>query len=309
MAPQAQEAGPDFADRTAKLKALLQGPPLTAAKIDGLLVAGDYALFSVEGPEDLYDLIRITAGSLLDDDGAVAIRNALGLGWTTDANLTERRMALLEQVDITMRALQKREDSGAQLLVRQMEVMRRMRPNLAQEVGTAELIADINQLRGQMMNEQSKLWLFLVALCGLLDKQLGHDRPSELLFGAFTFASNLDKLIEHKEFDASFVEEDADSETMKKLDAVVDSLGGEDDFGRRFFEAMSANLQQRGADEEDTERLLGFFLEWGGHQSGSSLMDLKQKVRQQDEELDELRRRLAALEGTPRGTAKAAPKA
>jgi hypothetical protein len=308
MAPQAQEAGPDFAERTAKLKALLQGSPLTAAKIDGLLAAGDYALFSVEGPEDLYDLIRITAGSLLDDDGAVAIRNALGLGWTTDANLTERRMALLEQVDITMRALQKREDSGAQLLVRQMEVMRRMRPNLAQEVGTAELIADINQLRGQMMNEQSKLWLFLVALCGLLDKQLGHNRPSVLLFGAFSLASDIDKLIEHKEFDERLLS-DPNLETPKELDALIESFGDGDFEAQRFIEALNTSLQQRGADQEDTERLLEFFLEWGGHQSGSSLMDLKQKVRQQDEELDELRRRLAALEGTPRGTAKAAPKA
>lgn len=150
MSPKPQVEHSEYAERTAKVRLLCQGDPIDVAKIEEQFTADDFEVFGVEGAAEMYDLIKITAASLLDDPDAVAIRNALGLGATKVLNLTERRAELLETVDITMRALQSREAKGAELLVRQMEVMQKLRPDVAEGIDIAVLVSELEGLKSQV---------------------------------------------------------------------------------------------------------------------------------------------------------------
>jgi hypothetical protein len=89
---------------------------------------------SVSSHAEVYDLIKITAGMLPDDDSDVeAIKNALGLYvsfFDGFPNLTARRAQLLSRVEITMRSLQDRETRGARLLARQITIIRKQRPEV-----------------------------------------------------------------------------------------------------------------------------------------------------------------------------------
>ncbi|WP_407107219.1 hypothetical protein [Rhodococcus aetherivorans] len=157
MSPKPQVEHSEYAERTAKIRLLCQGDPIDVAKIQEQFTADDFEAFGVEDAAEMYDLIKITAGSLLDDPDAVAIRNALGLGATKTLNLTERRAELLETVDITMRALQSREAKGAELLARQMEVVKKMRPSLAEGVDVGALVGEVQGLKEQLSELAEKI--------------------------------------------------------------------------------------------------------------------------------------------------------
>lgn len=135
-------------ERAKLIRALFPGQPLTADKIGEVLTEEQIAGFNVPGALELFDLIKITAGSLLQDQDAVAMRNALGLGWSLEPenNLSDRRVALMEKEDITLRAVQMREQNGALMLARQMDVAVQMRPDLASGIDMVELVGKMEGL-------------------------------------------------------------------------------------------------------------------------------------------------------------------
>lgn len=74
-------------------------------------------------PEEMFDRIRIAAYYMPDDQYARAIRNALAIGMgMSEANLTERRMRMLEYMDVSLRTLINYEDVGAEALARSLGI-------------------------------------------------------------------------------------------------------------------------------------------------------------------------------------------
>lgn len=130
-------------ERVDIIKRLRQGDGMTLEKVqdlnDDALMKFNYgAELSSEPPtpEAVFNLIRWSALSLLDDQYSLAIRNALAIGQGVgQGNLTERRMHLLEQIDVSLRTLITYEDTGAELLAKQIDMTGKMR----QDLGTVDV--------------------------------------------------------------------------------------------------------------------------------------------------------------------------
>lgn len=107
------------------IRSLRKDEGLTVEKIAALSEEERLAVNKYRGlamtPEQMFDLIRLTALNMADDQYARAIRNALAIGTgMAQANLTERRMRLLEYMDVSLRTLIKYEDIGADIMARDM---------------------------------------------------------------------------------------------------------------------------------------------------------------------------------------------
>ncbi|ETT25283.1 hypothetical protein RR21198_4023 [Rhodococcus rhodochrous ATCC 21198] len=128
--------------RAAHFRELRQGEGLTLEKLQAL--GDEVRVFGVDTPEEALDLIRIAATSMLDNQYAVAIRNALGIGNVVEGKLTERRYDLLERSDVKLRMLMRHEDEGAEMLARQIDITRQLRPDLSAGVDMVDLIGRID---------------------------------------------------------------------------------------------------------------------------------------------------------------------
>lgn len=149
----------NVARRAEMIRQLAQGDGLSVEKIEQELGAGAQLWgWGVSSSEALYDLIRLAAASLLDDVAAVAIRNALGLDDAADkGNLTARREYYMRKVDpdISYRGLVNREQKGAEMLARQIDVVGKIRPDVAQNVDVHALIGKVEGMK-QLLEEQAE---------------------------------------------------------------------------------------------------------------------------------------------------------
>ncbi|MEV0360061.1 hypothetical protein AB0H71_28785 [Nocardia sp. NPDC050697] len=178
----------DFDVAVQVIRQMCQGDLLSLDKVE----SGDweyaYPAFGVNSAVELYDLIKITAGSLMDDPDADAIRNALGLrdSYGPKGNLTDRRMRYLEEIDITLRSLQVREQKGAEMLVRQMIVMGRANPDIRERAEMKERIA---KLEARLDRAEHRVYHL--------------DRLRERTMAMMADLSILVRLIRDEKFDAS----------------------------------------------------------------------------------------------------------
>lgn len=118
--------------------------------------------YSTKSPEGDFNLARWAALSLLDDQYSLAIRNALAIGQGVGkGNLTERRMHLLEQMDVSLRTLINYEDTGADMLARQIALTYKIRDDI-DAVDTVELIAQVDQLKTRVENMEKKIEALLL---------------------------------------------------------------------------------------------------------------------------------------------------
>lgn len=115
---------PPAVRRAATIRKLAHGEGLTPAAV-AALERHEMEDFSVNEPEQLYDLLKFTAQLMqYNDPKAGAIKAALGLVGSYKKTLTERRWAYLEedQVDMSLRTLMRYEQEGAELMAQQVEV-------------------------------------------------------------------------------------------------------------------------------------------------------------------------------------------
>lgn len=151
MGPRNMNDTDETKEKAQLIRNLFAGGKLDEKKIKDVLTEDEILSFNVASNVELYDLIKITAGSMLDDRDADAVRNALGLDWTGEAtaSLNDRRVDLSNKWDISTRALQNREINGSLMLARQIEVMRKIRPDLAEGV-------DIHEMMGRLAQVQTR---------------------------------------------------------------------------------------------------------------------------------------------------------
>lgn len=134
------------------LKQLRQGEGMTLERVRNLPVSERRAIIPDDdpSPENVFNLVRWAAISLLDDQYSVAIKNALGIGEdVVEGNLTERRMSLLERLDVKLRTLINHEDTGAELLAQQIDITRKVRQDLG-TIDVMEVAASVDQLRARL---------------------------------------------------------------------------------------------------------------------------------------------------------------
>lgn len=141
------EVNADASELAELIKKLRQGEPVTATKIGLTLSDDEVARFGVNNAYELLSLIRLAIESRQQEPEVAALKNALGIDLPADdkRNLTVRRAEYLEEVDITMRGLQNREDAGAVAIAAQIPTLREMRSDdaaiqeLQSRVGRLEL--------------------------------------------------------------------------------------------------------------------------------------------------------------------------
>lgn len=119
--------------RQRAIRELCQGEGLSVDHVSAL-PEGDRVAFGASDPVAVRDRIIFAASTLSWSDHAYAIKNALGL-WSdgtprnVEQNLTERRAEYLESREITYRTLVRHEDEGAEILARQIDVIRGVLPS------------------------------------------------------------------------------------------------------------------------------------------------------------------------------------
>ncbi len=128
------------------MKSLRKDEGVTLEKVSKLPEAVLVHLGGYKDPSIVLDLIRWSAESMPDDRYSRAIKNALALsGYGAGlSTLTERRMQLLEILDVSLRTLITYEDTGAEMLAHEIQ-----RNDLAKN--TAEEFTDLEQLAVQVV--------------------------------------------------------------------------------------------------------------------------------------------------------------
>lgn len=138
------------AGRAAVLTALRKDEGMTLEKVAALTSEDRKKIIRGEddpSPEDVFNIIRWTALSMPEDQYSKAIRNALGIGMGMGmGNLTERRMRLLEQMDVSLRTLINYEDTGAELLAMALPLTNRKRDEVA-ELSVSDIAFQVLRLR------------------------------------------------------------------------------------------------------------------------------------------------------------------
>lgn len=134
-----QDAGDEHSEvikkRAGVIRDLTTGEGMTDEKLDAL--GDDVQLFGVQTAEELDELLREAADSLLTSPYVDAIKNALALDGAMEGNLTERRFEFASQgAGVKPRTLIEHEIRGAALLARQVDVVLKMR---GETPGEAEL--------------------------------------------------------------------------------------------------------------------------------------------------------------------------
>ncbi|MDV6295165.1 hypothetical protein [Rhodococcus aetherivorans] len=257
--------------RTAHFKELRQGEGLTLEKLEAL--GDEVRVFGVETPQEALDLIRIAATSMLDNQYAVAIRNALGIGQVVEGKLTERRYDLLERSDVKLRMLMRHEDEGAEMLARQIDITRQLRPDLSAGVDMVDLVGRIDGISAKLneldvLERRLRVAEVLAALSHeksrIIRNLLGHvttfgDIDADSIWDIQEkFDLSMEQFIPSNRLRSMFegIDEDSNSEVLKDFvdnDDAMDNIGlliGSIVARERGFESVAKWLEAEVAAEE-----------------------------------------------------------